>query len=106
MASAYGPKFKSFFDHINRYTQIDINNAAGGNLKGLSAEEAWETIEDCAQSDKQWKTPTSTISNQTITNVKDHLVRNEVVRVKIPKCMSRLDAYDEPIGDLDVTTAA
>ncbi|GKC48279.1 hypothetical protein Tco_1066001 [Tanacetum coccineum] len=73
-----------------------------GNLKGLSAEEAWETIEDCAQCDKQWKNPTSTISDQTITNLKDHLVGNEVVRVKIPKCMSWLDAYDEPIGDLDM----
>nr|GEY55345.1 hypothetical protein [Tanacetum cinerariifolium] len=30
------------------------------------------------------------------------MVRNEVVRVKIPKCMSWLDAYDEPIGDLDM----
>ncbi|GKE29773.1 hypothetical protein Tco_1445157 [Tanacetum coccineum] len=84
------------------YTQIDINYAAGENLKGLSAEEAWGTIEDCAQCDKQWKTPTSTISDQTITNLKDHLVGNEVVRVKIPKCMSWLDAYDEPIGDLDM----
>ncbi|GJZ87734.1 hypothetical protein Tco_0659344 [Tanacetum coccineum] len=36
------------------YTQIDINHAAGGNLKGLSAKEAWETIEDCAQCDKCW----------------------------------------------------
>ncbi|GJZ10323.1 putative reverse transcriptase domain-containing protein [Tanacetum coccineum] len=32
----------------------------------------------------------------------DQLVRNEVVRVKIPKCMSWLDAYDEPISDLDM----
>ncbi|GKB22168.1 hypothetical protein Tco_0856091 [Tanacetum coccineum] len=83
-------------------SKIDINHAAGGNLKGLSAEEAWETIKDCAQCDKQWKTPTSTISDQTIKNLKDHLVGNEVVRVKIPKCMSWLDAYDEPIGDLDM----
>nr|GEZ08802.1 ribonuclease H-like domain-containing protein [Tanacetum cinerariifolium] len=30
------------------------------------------------------------------------MVRNEVVRVKIPKYMSWLDAYDEPIGDLDM----
>ncbi|GJS57133.1 hypothetical protein Tco_0651917 [Tanacetum coccineum] len=60
-----------FFDHIDRYTQIDINHAEGGNLKGLSAEE-------------------------------DHLVGNEVVRVKIPKCMSWLDAYDKTIGDLDI----
>ncbi|GJY45258.1 hypothetical protein Tco_0434321 [Tanacetum coccineum] len=32
----------------------------------------------------------------------DHLVGNEVVRVKIPKCMSLLDAYDKTIGDLDI----
>ncbi|GJT72197.1 hypothetical protein Tco_1031483 [Tanacetum coccineum] len=64
-----------FFNHIDRYTQIDINYAASGNLRGLSAEEAWETIEDFG---------------------------NEVVRVKIPSCMSWLDAYDEPLGDLDM----
>ncbi|GJZ71675.1 hypothetical protein Tco_0635526 [Tanacetum coccineum] len=29
------------------------------------------------------------------------LVETEVVRVKIPKCLSWLDAYDGPIGDLD-----
>ncbi|GJV58258.1 hypothetical protein Tco_1459263 [Tanacetum coccineum] len=91
-----------FFDHIDRYTQIDINYAACGNLKVLSAEEAWETIEDCVQCDKQWKNITSTIFDQTITNLKDHFVGNEMVRVKIPKCMSWLDAYDEPIGDLDM----
>ncbi|GJY37145.1 hypothetical protein Tco_0422523 [Tanacetum coccineum] len=81
------------------YTKIDINYAVGGNLRRLSAEEAWETIEDCAQYDKQWKNPTSTISDQTIANSKAQLVENEVVRVMIPKCMSWLD--DEPIGDLD-----
>ncbi|GJT38037.1 hypothetical protein Tco_0937902 [Tanacetum coccineum] len=84
------------------YTQIDINYAAGGNLRGLSAEEAWETIEDCSQCDKQWKNPTSIISDLTIANLKDQLVGNEVVRVKIPSCMSWLDAYDEPLGDLDM----
>ncbi|GJX71173.1 hypothetical protein Tco_0308344 [Tanacetum coccineum] len=73
--------------------------SAGGNLRVLSVEEAWETIEDCAQCDKQWKNPTSTISDQTIANLKTQLVENEVVRVKIPKCMAWLD--DEPIGDLD-----
>ncbi|GJY16436.1 hypothetical protein Tco_0386858 [Tanacetum coccineum] len=88
-----------FCDHVNRYTQIDIDYAAGGNLRRLSAEEAWETIEDCAQCDKQWKNPTSTISDQTIANLKTQLVENEVVRVKIPKCMAWLD--DEPIRDLN-----
>ncbi|GJX35251.1 hypothetical protein Tco_0246808 [Tanacetum coccineum] len=50
-----------------------------------------------------WKTPTSTISDQTIANLKAQLVENEVVRVMIPKCMSWLDAYDEPI-EVDETT--
>ncbi|GJT89498.1 hypothetical protein Tco_1078343 [Tanacetum coccineum] len=88
-----------FCDHVNRYTQIDIDHAAGGNLRVLSAEEAWETIEDYAQCDKQWKNPTSTIPDQTIANLKTQLVENEVVRVKIPKCMAWLD--DEPIRDLN-----
>ncbi|GJT28532.1 zf-CCHC domain-containing protein [Tanacetum coccineum] len=84
------------------YTKIDINYVACRNLRRLSTEEACETIEDCAQCDKQWKTPTSTISDQTIANLKNQLVRNEVVRVKTPSCMSWLDAYDEPLGDLDM----
>ncbi|GJY07937.1 RNA-directed DNA polymerase, eukaryota, reverse transcriptase zinc-binding domain protein [Tanacetum coccineum] len=67
----------------------------------LGAEEAWETIEDCVQCDKQWKNPTSTISDQTIANLKAQLFENEVVRVMIPKCMSWLDAYDEPIGNME-----
>ncbi|GJX50981.1 hypothetical protein Tco_0277826 [Tanacetum coccineum] len=40
-------------DGVRTYTEIDINYAAGGNLRRLSAVEAWETIEDCAQCDKQ-----------------------------------------------------
>ncbi|GJU49688.1 hypothetical protein Tco_1219243 [Tanacetum coccineum] len=90
---------QSFGIMVNRYTQIDIDHAAGRNLRVLSAEEAWETIEDCAQCDKQWKNPTSTIPDQTIANLKTQLVENEVVRVKIPKCMAWLD--DEPIRDLN-----
>ncbi|GJU79932.1 hypothetical protein Tco_1282297 [Tanacetum coccineum] len=90
-----------FYDHVDRYTKIDINYAAGGNLRRLSAEEAWETIKDCAQCDKQWKNPTSTISDQTIANLKAQLVKNEVVRVMIPKCMSWLDAFYEPIGYME-----
>ncbi|GJY99827.1 hypothetical protein Tco_0517257 [Tanacetum coccineum] len=76
-----------------------FNLAIGGNLRRLSAEEAWETIEDFVQCNKQWKNPTSTISDQTIANLKTQLVKNEVVRVKIPKCMAWLD--DEPIRDLN-----
>ncbi|GJS02615.1 integrase, catalytic region, zinc finger, CCHC-type containing protein [Tanacetum coccineum] len=38
-------------------------------------------------------------SDQTIANLKTQLVENELVRVKIPKCMAWLD--DEPIRDLN-----
>ncbi|GKC56220.1 hypothetical protein Tco_1083818, partial [Tanacetum coccineum] len=37
---------------LPRYTQIDIDHAAGGNLRVLSVEEAWETIEDYALYDE------------------------------------------------------
>nr|GEW69283.1 hypothetical protein [Tanacetum cinerariifolium] len=83
------------------YTKIDINYAAGGNFRRLSTEEASKTIKDCAQCDKHWKKPTNTISDQIIANLKTQLDENEVVRVMIPKCMSWLDAYDEPIGDME-----
>ncbi|GJX58456.1 zinc finger, CCHC-type containing protein [Tanacetum coccineum] len=82
-------------------TQIDIDYAVGRNLRILSAKEAWETIEDCAQCDKQWKNTTSTIFDQIIANLKTQLVENEVVRVKIPKCMAWLD--DEPVEEVDET---
>nr|GEX34629.1 hypothetical protein [Tanacetum cinerariifolium] len=45
------------------------------------------------------KTPTSTILDQTIANLKTQLVEKEVVKVKIPKYMAWLD--DEPVGDLN-----
>ncbi|GJW77800.1 hypothetical protein Tco_0139482 [Tanacetum coccineum] len=41
----------------------------------------------------RWKNPTSTIPDQTIANLKTQLVENEVVRVKIPKCM----VYTPPV---------
>ncbi|GKD52638.1 hypothetical protein Tco_1281614, partial [Tanacetum coccineum] len=61
--------------------------------------DAWIRYKDLI---RKWKNATSTISDQTIANLKDLLVGNEVVRVKIPSCMSWLDAYDEPLGDLDM----
>ncbi|GJR20827.1 hypothetical protein Tco_0969354 [Tanacetum coccineum] len=78
---------------------VERISSVGGNLRVLSAEEAWETIKDCAQCDKHWKNPTSTIPDQTIANLKTQLVENEVVRVMIPKCMPWLD--DELIRDLN-----
>ena len=88
-----------FYDHVDRYTQIDINYAARGNLMGLSAEEAWVIIEDCAQCDRLWKNPTSTISDQTIANQNAQIVGDDMVRVHVPRCMAWLD-YDEHVDGL------
>ncbi|GJW13596.1 hypothetical protein Tco_0017729 [Tanacetum coccineum] len=74
------------------YTKIDINYVLKKHGKPL------RIVSNAINSGK---TPTSTISDQTIANFKAQLVENEVVRVMIPKCMSWLDAYDEPIGDME-----
>ncbi|GJR45209.1 retrovirus-related pol polyprotein from transposon TNT 1-94 [Tanacetum coccineum] len=65
------------------YTQIDIDYAAGGNLRRLSAEEAWETIEDCAQYDRKCSNPTSVISDETIANPNAQIVGDDMVRVQV-----------------------
>ncbi|GKB31873.1 hypothetical protein Tco_0871274 [Tanacetum coccineum] len=77
----------------------DIDYAAGGKLRRLSAEEAWETIEDCAQYDRKCSNPTSAISNVTIANPNAQIVRDDMVRVQVPRCMAWLD-YDEHVDSL------
>ncbi|GKA95174.1 hypothetical protein Tco_0817212 [Tanacetum coccineum] len=71
----------------------------GGKLRRLSAEEAWETIEDCAQYDRKCSNPTSAISNVTIANPNAQIVRDDMVRVQVPRCMAWLD-YDEHVDSL------
>ncbi|GJW86221.1 zinc finger, CCHC-type containing protein [Tanacetum coccineum] len=47
-----------FYDHVNYTTQIAIDYAAGGRLRKLRSEEAWETIEDLAQhEEEEWNNP-------------------------------------------------
>nr|GEW04213.1 ribonuclease H-like domain-containing protein [Tanacetum cinerariifolium] len=58
-----------------------------------------EVVDECL--DNEQRNPTSIISDQTIAHLKAQLVENGVVRVMIPKCMSWLDAYDEPKGDME-----
>ncbi|GKA67327.1 hypothetical protein Tco_0767135 [Tanacetum coccineum] len=51
---------------------------------------------------KKCSNPTSAISDETIANPNAQIVGDYMVRVKIPKCMSWLYAYDEPIGYFDM----
>ncbi|GJR26349.1 zinc finger, CCHC-type containing protein [Tanacetum coccineum] len=47
-----------FYDHVDYTTQMAIDYAAGGRLRKLSSEEAWETIEDLTQyEEEEWNEP-------------------------------------------------
>ncbi|GKA56450.1 hypothetical protein Tco_0755522 [Tanacetum coccineum] len=47
-----------FYDHVNYTTQMAIDYAAGGWLRKLRLEEAWETIENLAQyKEEEWNEP-------------------------------------------------
>ncbi|GJV92743.1 hypothetical protein Tco_1540556 [Tanacetum coccineum] len=47
-----------FYDHVNYTTQMAIDYAAGGRLRKLRPEEAWETIENLAQyEEEEWNEP-------------------------------------------------
>ncbi|GKD49725.1 hypothetical protein Tco_1278701 [Tanacetum coccineum] len=60
-----------FYDHVDDYTQMDLDFAADGNLRELSGEEAWETIENFAQGQKEWDNPPNINSEQEIENLKE-----------------------------------
>ncbi|GJY96486.1 hypothetical protein Tco_0513396 [Tanacetum coccineum] len=83
-----------FYHHVDQYTQMDLDFAADGNLRELSGEEAWETIENFAQGQKEWDNPPNIISEQEIENLKVHAKRlfgNENVWVE----MHRNIAWDK-----------
>ncbi|GKB15811.1 hypothetical protein Tco_0849734, partial [Tanacetum coccineum] len=47
-----------FYDHVDYTTQMAIDYAAGGTLRKLRPEVAWETIEDLAQYEEEgWNDP-------------------------------------------------
>ncbi|GJS92266.1 hypothetical protein Tco_0774902 [Tanacetum coccineum] len=67
---------------------MDLDFAADGNLRELSGEEAWKTIENFAQGKKEWDNPPNIISKQEIENLKVHAKRlfgNENVWVQMHK---------------------
>ena len=86
---------------------MDIDHTADGNFRELSADEAWETIENCAQLDKTLDNPTNVILDEMLTSLEEQarsLFGDKKFRVEIPRCMSWFGAtiiQDEHIGDLD-----
>ncbi|GJV38181.1 hypothetical protein Tco_1410658, partial [Tanacetum coccineum] len=70
-----------------------------GDLRKFSDIGAWYAIEDCAQYDKKYRNPTSAISDETIANPNAQILRDDMVRVQVPRCMAWLD-YDEHVDSL------
>ncbi|GKG25309.1 hypothetical protein Tco_0395937, partial [Tanacetum coccineum] len=65
---------------------IDLDFAADENLGELSGEEAWEAVENFAQSQKEWNNPPNIISEQEVENLKAQAKRlfgNENVWVEM-----------------------
>ncbi|GJW27777.1 hypothetical protein Tco_0044652 [Tanacetum coccineum] len=84
---------------------MDLDFAADGDLRKLSGEETWKTIDRFAQVKKEWDKPFKVITKQELASLRaqaNELFGNEKTWVEMPKCMSWLDAYNEPIGDLDM----
>ncbi|GJV84784.1 hypothetical protein Tco_1524682 [Tanacetum coccineum] len=75
-----------FYDHVDDYTRMDLDFEADGNQRELSAEEAWEAIENFAQCQKEWDNPPNIISELEVANLKaqaKRLFRNEDVWVQM-----------------------
>ncbi|GKF68022.1 hypothetical protein Tco_0197701, partial [Tanacetum coccineum] len=47
-----------------------LTYTADGNLRELSGEEAWESIENFTQGQKEWDNPPNIISEQGVANLK------------------------------------
>ncbi|GJR74796.1 hypothetical protein Tco_0087161 [Tanacetum coccineum] len=82
---------------------MDLDFAADGNLRELSGEEAWETIENYAHGQKEWVNPPNIISEQEIENLKVHANRlfgNENVWVQMHRGVdiSNWEMFDDDWG--------
>nr|GEV02803.1 hypothetical protein [Tanacetum cinerariifolium] len=82
---------------MNRYGYSSVE----WDLRKFSDIGAWYTIEDCAYYDKKCSNPTSDISDETIANPNAQIVRDDMVRVQVPRCMAWLD-YDEHVDSLSM----
>ncbi|GJW29850.1 hypothetical protein Tco_0046725 [Tanacetum coccineum] len=79
---------------IEQYLQNLLPSLTDGNLREISGGEAWETIENFAQGQKEWDNPPNIIFEQGIENLKVHAKRlfgNENVWVE----MHRNIAWDK-----------
>ncbi|GJY29177.1 hypothetical protein Tco_0404944 [Tanacetum coccineum] len=83
---------------------MDLDFAADGNLRELSSEEAWETIENFAQGQKEWDNPPNIISEQEIENLK--FMQKDYLEMKMFgfRCIEVEPLDETPLEDLGLNT--
>ncbi|GJV01461.1 zinc finger, CCHC-type containing protein [Tanacetum coccineum] len=87
-----------FYDHVDNYTRMDLDFAADGDLKELSSEEAWETIDRFAQVQKEWDKPFKAITEQELAGLRaqtNELFGDEKTWFEMPRCIA-WDKVDNP----------
>ncbi|GKC22358.1 hypothetical protein Tco_1024508 [Tanacetum coccineum] len=87
---------------------MDFNFAADGDLRELSAEEAWKTIENVARGQKVWDKPFKAISEQELASLRvmryfsfgRHLDDLHVTWAHLEKKRTRLRTNTKTLEDL------
>ncbi|GKD65768.1 hypothetical protein Tco_1307876 [Tanacetum coccineum] len=77
---------------------MDLNFVANGDLRELSAEEAWETIKNFAQGQKEWDKPFKAITEQELASMRaqsNELFGNKIFWFETPRCIA-WDKVDNP----------
>ena len=76
---------------------MDIDHTADEDLWGLSADGAWEAIENCAILAKKMDNPTSVVTDQLIASLRDQV--RSLFGDNRP--IDEIPRYNENIGNLD-----
>nr|GEW88456.1 cysteine-rich RLK (receptor-like protein kinase) 8 [Tanacetum cinerariifolium] len=88
--------FLKHLDSLSRHINILI---AEGDLRKFIDIGAWYAIEDYVRYDKKRSNPTCVISDEIIANLNAQTVRDNMVRVQVPRCIAWLN-YDEHVDSL------
>ncbi|GJR90538.1 putative reverse transcriptase domain-containing protein, partial [Tanacetum coccineum] len=74
------------------------SSVAEGDLRKFSDIGAWYAIEEYAQYDKNYRNPTSAISDETIANLNSQIVGDDMVKVQVPRHVDSLSTMDNEVG--------
>ena len=95
---------ETFYYRVSQCDQMRIDDFADGGPRELNDEEAWDTIENCAQYYYRVDNPTNNITNQSKTSLMEQtgsLLGDEYTHVEIPSWMApNIIVQNKHIGNL------